>query len=265
MAKAPGKGQKMQALYALHWVPKLAPASRTVGAWLIWHANAATGRCDPGQARLRDETGFSRRTIQTAVQQLIELDVVSRKLRKNESSSYEISWKRLSEVVSEYEGKAKSRVAVVTTNQRKERLSKKVGAENCTYQAQEIAPSLAQETAPKLSEVNSGKKPMFRVGVTSEKSEDDVSLSMLRSEAKIEEDDAVGRRILATREDYGFLGSLDREVSAGRRFSRGLAEDIRRRLEEIHEGGDEDHHQGDPILGRAYRLIETEFDREEAA
>lgn len=81
MSKAPGKGQKTQALYALHWIPNLKPSSRMVGAWLVWHANASSGRCDPGQTRLQAETGLSRRAVQYAVQELEKKQIIKRRLR----------------------------------------------------------------------------------------------------------------------------------------------------------------------------------------
>ncbi|NZD53539.1 helix-turn-helix domain-containing protein [Rhizobium leguminosarum] len=274
MTKAPAKGQKMQALYALHWMPDLAPASRTIGAWLIWHANASTGRCDPGQARLRDETGFCRRTIQTAVQQLEKSCFISRSLRPNESTSYEINWSKISDLVANYENLAKTGTTVVTSKQRKDERRKRGGAEDYAHQAQKNAPPQVQKIAPKLLEENSRKKHMFRDGVISDGSETDAPISVLQSEAfeginlegkKAHSDDVVGSRILATKEDVGFLAYLDREVRNGRLFSRDLAENIRMRLEEIHTHGGGEHQQGDPILGRASRLIETEFEREDAA
>lgn len=274
MTKAPAKGQKMQALYALHWMPDLAPASRTVGAWLIWHANASTGRCDPGQARLRDETGLCRRTIQTAVQQLEKSCFMSRCLRPNESTSYEINWRKVSDLVANYENLAKTGTTVVTAKQRKEERHKRGGAENYARPAQKIAPPQVQRIAPKLLEENSRKEHMFRDGVTSDGSEADAPISVFHSEGfesinlggkKANSDDVVGSRILATKEDGGFLAYLDREVRNGRLFSRNLAENIRARLEEIHIQGGGEHQQGDPILGRASRLIETDFQREDAA
>ncbi|MBX4895438.1 MULTISPECIES: helix-turn-helix domain-containing protein [Rhizobium] len=274
MTKAPAKGQKMQALYALHWMPGLAPASRTIGAWLIWHANASSGRCNPGQARLRDETGFSRRTIQTAVQQLVTSGLMTRDLRPNESTSYKINWSKFSHLVADYENLAKTGTVVVTAEVRKEERRKKGGAENCASQARKIAPPQVQEIAPKLSEENSRRELMFRDGVTSERSEADAPISVFHShgfevESLIGEnkhsDDVVGARILATKGDNGFLAYLDREVRNGRLFSRKIAESIRARLEDIHTQGGGEHQQGDPILGRASRLIETEFERGDAA
>lgn len=274
MTKAPAKGQKMQALYALHWMPDLAPASRTIGAWLIWHANASSGRCDPGQARLRGETGFSRRTIQTAVQQLVTSGFMSRDLRPNESTSYKINWSKLSGLVANYENLAKTGTVVVTSERRKEERRRRGGAENYAPLAKKVAPPQVQEIAPKLLEGNSGKEPVFRDGVTSERSEADAPISVFnnhgfddeRSEGdKTYSDDAVGVRILATKGDSGFLAYLDREIRNGRLFSRDLAESIRARLEDIHTHGGGEHQHGDPILGRASRLIETEFEREDAA
>lgn len=274
MTKAPAKGQKMQALYALHWMPDLAPASRTIGAWLIWHANGTSGRCDPGQARLRDETGFSRRTVQAAIQQLVASEFMSRELRQNESTSYKINWYKLSGLVANFENLAKTGTIVVTAEKRKEERRRRGGAENRAHPAQKIAPPQVQKVAPKLPERNSGKEHVFRDGVTSERSEADASISAGHHEGfEVEgfvienalSDDVVGARILATKGDIGFLAYLDREVRSGRLFSRELAESIRARLEVIHTEGGGEHQQGDPILGRAARLIETDFEREDAA
>lgn len=257
MSKIPAKGQKTQALYALLWMPKLSPAARAVGGWLVWHANASTGRCDPGQARLQKETGLSRRTIQNAVKELISSGVASRKLRESQSSSYEIHWQKLSDIVAAYEDRANNGEEVVAPNERR-----RMGAENCAPLAQETAPTLAQETAPKPSELNPWKEHVFRVGTISDESESGVHALRYRSEA---DDDDVGVKILVTKENHAFLGYLDRELKRGRLFRPHLADEIRLRLEGIYDSGPEGHGQGDPIIAWAYRLLEKEFDREQAA
>lgn len=246
MAKAPAKGQKMQALYALHWKPDLTPAARAVGAWLVWHANASTGRCDPGQARLRAETGLSPRMIQYAIQSLIKAGLVSRRLRDQETSSYQVNWQRLSDITKEYETRAKEgNVLVVTPVERNGRGRKTLhlpGAKDCTYPVQGIA--------PKPSEGNTRKEPVFPVGTVSEGngvlSDDDLAAKLLRIDA-----------------DHAFLAALDREAQKGRRFRPEDAERIYARLEAIYESGS--HSQGDPIAGRAYRLLETDLTREKAS
>lgn len=260
MSKAPAKGQKTQALYALHWIPTLSPAARRIGAWLVWHANASTGRCDPGQARLREETGLSRRTIQNAVKELLTADIVSRMLRANRSSMYRIHWQKLSDLVTAFEARAKAGDVVVPAQGPRRR-----GAENYAHEAQETAPTLAQETAPKLSEGNPPQEHVFRDGTISEKSESG-ALAQEMAQAITEmlhPDDAVGLRLLAYGEDHAFVAAIDRELRSGRLFSRLVADAMYKRLETIHESGEASY--GDPVAGRAYRLLETDLYREESA
>ncbi|PDT47464.1 hypothetical protein CO661_12035 [Sinorhizobium fredii] len=274
MTKSPAKGQKTQALYALLWMPKLSPAARAVGGWLVWHANASTGRCDPGQARLQKETGLSRRTIQNAVKELISSGVVSRKLRENQSSSYQIHWQKLSDLVAAYEELANTGEEVVAPRERR-----KEGAVNCAPLAQETAPTLAQETAPKLSEGNPRKEHVFRGGTISDGSESGVHTLRYRSEveeggssgfdmgalakALIHPDDMFAIKMLGIQEDHAFVAVLDRELRNGRLFGRQIADHIYDRLEAIRDSDEATH--GDPVAGRAYRLFETDFCREEAA
>ncbi|WP_181174128.1 helix-turn-helix domain-containing protein [Mesorhizobium sp. B2-3-11] len=71
-------------------------------------------------------------------------------------------------------------------------------------------------------------------------------------------DDIVGSAVLSMRDDAPFVAKLDREVSSGRLFRQDLAEQIYRRLERINEG----YELGDPIAGRAYRLLQTELCRD---
>ncbi|KQW62716.1 hypothetical protein ASD02_00865 [Ensifer sp. Root1252] len=253
-------------------MPKLSTAARSVGGWLVWHANASTGRCDPGQARLQKETGFCRRTIQTAVKELMVSGIVSRKMRENQSCTYQIHWERLSAVVTDYEERAKSGEEVITPDERRR------GAEKCAPLAQETAPTLAQETAPKLSEENPRKEHVFRVGTISDESEAGAHTYRYRSEegkhgsgfdvdalanALIHPDDMIAIKMLGVQEDHGFLAILDREVRAGRLFGRQLADRLYDRLEALCDNDEATH--GDPGVGRAYRLLQTEFCREEAA
>ncbi|MDX1201096.1 hypothetical protein GOL94_27580 [Sinorhizobium medicae] len=273
MSKAPAKGQKQQALYALHWMPDLSPAARRVGAWLVWHANASTGRCDPGQARLREETGFSRRTVQNAVRELVDSCVVSRRLRANESSSYQIHWQKLSDLVGAYEARAKTGEVVVTAYERR-----RGGAKNYASLAQETTPHQVQQSAPKPSEVNSVKEHVFRVGTISvengahslrskgvEKADVlGVNAGTLETACRaVHSDDTVAARVLSYQKDHAFLAGLDRALKDGRLFSRSIADAIYERLEAIHDS--DEATQGDPVAGRAYRLLETDLYREDAA
>ncbi|MDX0199084.1 helix-turn-helix domain-containing protein [Sinorhizobium meliloti] len=273
MSKAPAKGQKHEALYALLWMPKLSPAARAVGGWLVWHANASTGRCDPGQARLLKETGFSPRTIKNAVQELVARGIVSRELRGHQSSSYEVHWQKLSDLVAEYEARARSGEVVIAAEERR-----KGGAENCTPLVQKTAPYPVQETAPKHWEGNSVKEHVFRVGTISvengahssrsqgvEKNDVlGVNAGSLETAFKaVHSDDTVAARVLSYQKDHAFLAGLDRALRDGRLFSRPIADAIYERLEAIHDS--DDATQGDPIAGRAYRLLETDLYREDAA
>lgn len=242
MTAAPAKGQKAQALYALLWMPWLSPAARAVGAWLVWHANASSGRCDPGQSRLCNETGLSRRTIQRAVKELVAEKIIHRRLRGNQSSSYEIGWHALCAAVSYYEQSAKIGKPVIARR-------RKGGGQNDAGGAVKMSPQGVSEMTPKPSERNTGNKPLFRDGTISEKSEDGAH-----------PDDVIADRILATEKDHAFLAYLDREVGYGRRFEPSRCARLYARLEEIFDR--EDAHCGDPIGGRAYRLLETELERE---
>lgn len=239
MSKAPGKGQKTKALYALHWMPDLSPAARRVGAWFVWHANASSGRCDPGQARLQTETGLSRRTVQNAVNELVDCGVVSKKLRGTESSSYEIHWHALSDLVAQYEERANNGGKVVAPKSARDGGRKKLR-------------HLAQKTAPKHVEINTGNELMFRVGTTSDKSEAGVA-PLLHERT---DHDKIGLRILNTRTDHGFVAYLDREVRKGRTFPADIASAMYERLEEI--CGGEPGVEGLGVTGQAYRLL-TEF------
>ncbi len=273
MSKIPAKGQKTQALYALLWMPKLSTAARSVGGWLVWHANASTGRCDPGQARLQKETGFCRRTIQTAVKELVASGIVSRKMRENQSCTYQIHWEKLSAIVAAYEERANNGEEVITPKERRR------GAEKCASPAQKSAPTLAQEIAPKLSEQNPRKEHMFRVGTISDKSEAGAHTHRYRSEeegndcsgfdadglanAVIHPDDIIATKMLGVQEDHAFLAILDREIKGGRLFGRQLADQIYNRLEALCDN--DEATQGDPVAGRAYRLFQTDLCREDAA
>ncbi|MGO7210176.1 helix-turn-helix domain-containing protein [Rhizobium ruizarguesonis] len=245
MKVAPEKGQKTQALYALHWMPKLSPAARAVAAWLVWHANASSGRCDPGQSRLCNETGLSRRTIQRAIKELIAEKVIRRQLRGLESSSYEIDWYGLGVAVSYYEQSAKLGKPAIARR-------RKGGGENDAPPASRTSPQGASKMTPKPVKENTGNKPLFRVGCISENSEDGAH-----------PDDVIADRILATEMDHAFLAYLDREVGYGRRFEPSRCARLNARLEEIYDR--EDAHCGDPIGGRAYRLLETVLEREGGA
>ena len=251
-ASAPDQGEKTQALYVLHWMPGLTPASRTVGAWLVWHANGSTGRCDPGQSRLRKETGLSPRAIKGAIAELVELELIHRKQRTNTSNSYAIQWTAFGQMFKQFEQAANAGGEVVKVGERRRKRGRNVpqgGAEMCT--------TPVSKSAHKDIEVNTRNEDMFRGRHHSDKSENGVFESF--------SDDEVGVRILSTKPDAGFLAYLDREVRSGRLFGREIADRIRIRLEEIYSGETEGHGQGDPIIGRAYRLLEMEFEREEAA
>ncbi|MDW9878212.1 hypothetical protein GOA90_13330 [Sinorhizobium meliloti] len=264
MSKAPAKGQKHEALYALHWMPKLSPAARTVGSWLVWHANASTGRCDPGQARLQKMSGFSPRTIKNAVQELVARGIVSRELRGHQSSSYEVHWQKLSDLVAEYEARARTGEVVIAAEERR-----KGGAENCPPLVQKTAPYPVQKTAPKPCEGNSVNEHVFRAGTNSDESEHGVHAFRCSPEEEdssspdIHPDDMIAIRMLGIQEDYAFVAVLDRELKNGRLFGRQIADNIYDRLEAIRDTDDATN--GDPVAGRAYRLFETDLYRGEAA
>ncbi|OQP87588.1 hypothetical protein BTR14_03195 [Rhizobium rhizosphaerae] len=238
MSEAPKKGQKTQALYALHWMPGLSPSARRVAAWLVWHANGRTGRCDPGQSRLIAETGLSERSVRNAVKELIETRVLRRELRGTRSSAYQLQWSELSNVTSRYEANAAQ-----YENGRGRNLPQG-GAETCR--------SEGQEPAPKLSEGNSVNEPMFRVG------------TILANGAPEQRGEEKGGDLLSIRYDEAFLAVLDRRISSGELFDRDISDRLYERLEAIVESGDAQ--SGDPVAGRAYRLLaETIICREDVA
>jgi hypothetical protein len=73
-------------------------------------------------------------------------------------------------------------------------------------------------------------------------------------------DDDVGMVLLSVWEDGEFTARLDREALNGRRFRSDIADALYERLDGIHCG----YELGDPIAGRAYRLLNTDICREAA-
>jgi hypothetical protein len=67
-----------------------------------------------------------------------------------------------------------------------------------------------------------------------------------------DENQKVGRKLLAIKKDHAFLFAIDREKKRGRTFDRTLAGLIYERLNAIHVAGE----FGDPLTGMAYRLLE---------
>jgi hypothetical protein len=173
--------------------------------------------------------------------------LISRRLRNQNSSTYQVQWTALSNHVAAYEARARDGVEVVEQRNRR-----RPGAETCAPQAQKLAPDLAQEIAPKLSAANTGNEPVFRVGTISANGE---SYDFVG-------DDDVAEKMLGIKADPAFVAVLDREVSNGRLFSRQFADLLYRRLTQIHTDAD---YMTDPVAGRAYRLLETVICREDAA
>uniref|UniRef100_UPI003F495088 hypothetical protein n=1 Tax=Ensifer adhaerens TaxID=106592 RepID=UPI003F495088 len=193
-------------------------------------------------------------------------------MRENQSCTYQIHWGKLSDIVAAYEERASRGEEVVTPKERRR------GAGKCAPLAQETAPTLAQETAPKLFEGNPGKEHVFRVGTISDESEAGAAAHCYRSEraadgsgldadvsanALVHPDDMIAIKMLGVQEDHAFLAILDREIRGGKVFGRHFADQIYNRLEALC-GNDEAAH-GDPVAGRACRLFQTDFCREEAA
>ncbi|WP_108679423.1 hypothetical protein [Aminobacter sp. MSH1] len=172
--------------------------------------------------------------------------IIKRRLRGNESTSYQVNWQKLSDLVRTYEERLKAGVVAVTPAERDMRGRKSVRHSSARTCASEV-----QELAPKLSEANSVKEPVFPVGTFSEEENGD------------ESDETVARKLLNIGADHAFLAALDREVQKGRRFSPEDAERFYERLEALCGDGERVH--GDPIAGRACRLLETELARETIA
>ncbi|MGR9283953.1 hypothetical protein [Rhizobium johnstonii] len=185
---------------------------------------------------------MNRRTIQRAIKELVVAGIISRRLRGLESSSYEIDWQVFSAAVSYYEKSAKIGRPVVARRRKR-------GGQNDAGGAVKMSHQGAVKMSPKPIEENPLQEPMFRDGTIFENSKD-----------AAHPDDIVADRILATEMDHAFLAYLDREIGYGRRFERGRCARLYARLQEIYDR--EDAHCGDPIGGRAYRLLETELERE---
>ena len=62
-------------------VGTLSPSEKLVLVALSWHHNAETGRCDPGRARIAEETGLHERTVTEAIQTLREKGLLEWKWR----------------------------------------------------------------------------------------------------------------------------------------------------------------------------------------
>jgi hypothetical protein len=136
--QAPRKGQKTRALYALLWHDTLTLSARKIGAWLVHHANSKTGRCDPGQDRLRRESGLCLRSVKNAVQELEREGLVSRIVGIGDTATeYRIEWARLDAIMGELEARATAG-----------------GASECTTVVQPSAPVVVHSSAPKPIEGN---------------------------------------------------------------------------------------------------------------
>lgn len=170
----------------------------------------------------------------------------------------------LSDLAAEYEARARVGEVVIAAKERR-----KGGAENCPPLVQKTAPYPVQKTAPKHCEGNSVKERVFRVGTISDESEHGAHAFRCSSEeadsssSGIHPDDMFAIRMLGIQEDYAFVAVLDRELKNGRLFGRQIADNIYDRLEAIRDTDDATN--GDPVAGRAYRLFEIDFYREEAA
>lgn len=234
-ATPPQKGQKMRALFALLWLPNLAPSERTIGAWLVWHANGSNGRCDPGQSRLRNETGLSRRAIIYALNGLAEKGIIAKHLRGTRSTSYRINWTGLDDVVARFETHAKRPNRDAPENGRVQGLAQG-GAEDCTSEAQGLAPKPVEE--------NFEKELVFPV---------DIEQGSMRENEASEDDDIVGRKLLAAREDRAFVFALRDKTRAGKRFRSDIADAMYERLDRIKADGD----HSDPVVGIAYEIFWT--------
>lgn len=203
----------MAALYALLWMPKLSPSARRVAAWLVWHANGYTGRCDPGQTRLIAETKLSERSVRNAVKELEEAGVIKRELRGTRSTQYWIMWGNLSDSFSALEESAQG-------FQHRGRNLPLPGAETCR--------SEGQEPAPKPIEVTHGTELMFRVGI--------ILANANMSEEEVDRHNA--KFLLGIKEDDAFLQVLSRAEKDGLRMSEDWADLVMDRVEAITDNYD---------------------------
>jgi hypothetical protein len=77
------------------------------------------------------------------VQELEMEQIIKRRLRGNESTSYQVNWQKLSDLVRTYEERLKAGVVAVTPAERDMRGRKSVrhsSARTCASEVQELAP-----------------------------------------------------------------------------------------------------------------------------
>lgn len=269
MSKAPKKGDKTKALYALHWLPGLSKGAACLGSWLVWHANAKTGLCTPGQARLIRETGLSERSIRLAKRELQDRRIISLRQVDQESTSFTVHWQTLSDATDEFETLANSGKVVVQPRsvrgpKKKSGVSK--GGQNIADKGAENCRKEGQYTAPKPVEANPLNETAYSVGPHSDKSEP----GDLKASPSAQ--DGLMKKMLETKEDFNFVKLFQRViVDGGKRLPRtDASEMVCARLEQAAEGSE-------GAEGRDYRsqsrryfeafddFLEPEYEKSESA
>jgi hypothetical protein len=139
--EAPGEGNKMRALYALGLMD-LSNGAKAIGTALIWHANSAKGRCDPGMQRLAYETTRCRRTVINAISELRRKGVLRKQRRGQATNAYHINWQSLASKFQEFESRVTS-VRFLKTGCKNLHLG---SAEPCTSVVQKLAPEPMKRT-----------------------------------------------------------------------------------------------------------------------
>jgi hypothetical protein len=144
--EAPGEGNKMRALYALGLMD-LSNGAKAIGTALIWHANSAKGRCDPGMQRLAYETTRCRRTVINAISELRRKGVLRKQRRGQATNASHINWQSLASKFQEFESRVTS-VRFLKQGCKNVHLG---SAEPCTSVVQKLAPepmNLTHESNP---------------------------------------------------------------------------------------------------------------------
>lgn len=124
------EGDILLAFKALSLFPGISAPGRKIGAALIDHYNTKTGRCDPGMTRLANLTGYSRRTVIRAIEDLTEVEpklfLKDRYGGGNDANSYTPNFPLFRDFVAEWTESKKARKAAGKSEDsaRKERAEK---------------------------------------------------------------------------------------------------------------------------------------------
>lgn len=253
---APREGQKLAACYALHFMPGLTQRERRVAACLVWHANAKTGRCDPGMASLAKRTRLDKRDLRRAIKGLLEKGIIHRALRGQNSTAYRIAWDHFTKVFSEFEaGNPASETPHEKPCIRNPASDAQGGYSPPTRGADDPSPQRGYSPPQTLEAERLEGEHLADNGITDR---DPTIYEPFYSQ------DVEGQYILTLENDKAFLGRLQRAVTNELQFSEHIADAITERLGVIFDDHGSD--AMDPIGGWAYGLLQSQpYYREEAA